>query len=152
LPSEAQWEYACRAGTSTPFHFGATLTPDLANYAGNYTYCDGPKGVDRQETTKVDSFPANPWGLYEMHGNVWEWCLDQWHGTYQGAPADGSAWLDSDVIKNEHRLLRGGSWNGHPRACRSAYRYPVSPDGFLPRIGFRVCCLPQGRSSLPLIP
>jgi len=152
LPSEAQWEYACRAGTSTPFHFGATLTPDLANYAGNYTYCDGPKGVDRQETTKVDSFPANPWGLYDMHGNVWEWCLDQWHGTYQGAPADGSAWQDSDVIINEHRLLRGGSWNGHPRACRSAYRYPVSPDGPLPRIGFRVCCLPQGRSSLPLIP
>ena len=150
LPSEAQWEYACRAGTTTPFHFGATLTPDLANYAGNYTYGDGPKGIYRQETTAVAGFPANPWGLYDMHGNVWEWCLDQWHANYQGAPADGSAWLDSSVNKDRKRLLRGGSWNVNPSYCRSAHRYYFDP-AFL-NFGFRVCCLPQGRSSLPLIP
>ena len=152
LPSEAQWEYACRAGTSTPFHFGTTLTPDLANYDGNYSYGDGPEGVDRHKTTAVASFPANPWGLYDMHGNVWEWCLDQWHANYQGAPADGSAWLDSDVNKDNKRLLRGGSWYGEPRSCRSACRGYVRPVNRHGIIGFRVCCLPQGRSSLPLIP
>jgi formylglycine-generating enzyme required for sulfatase activity len=152
LPSEAQWEYACRAGTSTPFHFGTTLTPDLANYNGNYTYGDGPKGVDRQETTEVASFPVNPWGLYDMHGNVREWCLDQWHDNYQGAPADGSAWLDSDVNNYNHRPLRGGSWYFAPGNCRSASRGGAPPDGRDVIIGFRVCCLPQGRSSLPLIP
>jgi formylglycine-generating enzyme required for sulfatase activity len=151
LPSEAQWEYACRAGITTPFHFGATLTPDLANYAGYYTYCSGPKGVFRQETTAVASFPANPWGLYDMHGNVWEWCLDQWHDNYQGAPADGSAWLDSDVNKDNQRLLRGGSWARNPGDCRSASRSNRHPGDRGRAIGFRVCCLPQGRSSLPLI-
>jgi formylglycine-generating enzyme required for sulfatase activity len=152
LPSEAQWEYACRAGTSTPFHFGTTLTPDLANYNGNFTYGDGPKGVDRQETTEVASFPVNPWGLYDMHGNVREWCLDQWHDNYQGAPADGSAWLDSDVNNYNHRLLRGGSWSRAPWDCRSAARNNNHPDSRYYSLGFRVCCLPQGRSSLPLIP
>jgi formylglycine-generating enzyme required for sulfatase activity len=151
LPNEAQWEYACRAGTTTPFHFGATLKPDLATYDGNYTYGDGPKGVFRHETTAVASFAANPWGLYDMHGNVREWCLDQWHGNYQGAPADGSAWLDSDVNKDSKRLLRGGSWHGRPAYCRSDYRDGNHPDYRNASIGFRVCCLPQGRSSLPLI-
>ena len=151
LPSEAQWEYACRAGTTTPFHFGATLTPDLANYDGNYTYGGGPKGVYLKETTEVASFPANPWGLYDMHGNVWEWCLDHWHGNYHGAPADGSAWLDSDVNKDSKRLLRGGSWHGRPAYCRSDYRDGNHPDYRNASIGFRICCLPQGRSSLPLI-
>ena len=149
LPSEAQWEYACRAGTTTPFHFGATLTPDLANYDGNRTYGEGPKGVYRQETRAVAVFPANPWGLYDMHGNVWEWCLDQWHANYQGAPVDGSAWLDSDFIKEHKRLLRGGSWDNHPALCRSAYRDDGPPDYRDDDFGFRVCCLPQGRSSLP---
>ena len=79
LPSEAQWEYACRAGTKTPFHFGETITTELANYAGGYTYNDGPKGERRGETKDVGSFPANDWGLYDMHGNVWEWCEDDWH-------------------------------------------------------------------------
>jgi formylglycine-generating enzyme required for sulfatase activity len=152
LPSEAQWEYACRAGTTTPFHFGATLTPDLANYDGNYTYGEGPKGVYRQETTAVASFPANPWGLYDMHGNVWEWCLDQWHGNYQGAPPDGSAWLDSDANKDKERLLRGGSWGNYPWNCHSAYRNSNHPGIRFDAFGFRVCCLPQGRSSLPLNP
>jgi formylglycine-generating enzyme required for sulfatase activity len=150
LPSEAQWEYACRAGTTTPFHFGAMLTPDLANYDGRWSYGVGPKGKNRQETTAVASFPANPWGLYDMHGNVWEWCLDQWHVNYQRAPADGSAWLDSSATKDSKRLLRGGSWNGIPRYCRSATRL-THPDARLCIFGFRVCCLPQGYSSLPLI-
>jgi formylglycine-generating enzyme required for sulfatase activity len=151
LPSEAQWEYACRAGTTTPFHFGATLTPDLVNYDSNYTYGDGSKGVYRQETTEVASFPANPWGLYDMHGNIWEWCLDQWHGNYQGAPADGGAWLNSGVNEDNKRLLRGGSWSNNPWYCRSAYRGSLHPDSRFDSLGFRVCCLPQGRSSLPLI-
>jgi formylglycine-generating enzyme required for sulfatase activity/uncharacterized caspase-like protein len=152
LPSEAQWEYACRAGTTTPFHFGATLTPDLANYGGNSTYADGPKGVYRSETTDVTSFPANPWGIYDMHGNVWEWCLDQWHNNYQAAPADGGAWLNTGVNKDNKRLLRGGSWVINPGVCRSAYRRKDRPESRYGDIGFRVCCLPQGRSSLPLIP
>jgi formylglycine-generating enzyme required for sulfatase activity len=152
LPSEAQWEYACRAGTTTPFHFGVTLTPDLANYDGTYAYGEGPKGFYRQETTEVAAFPANPWGLYDMHGNVWEWCLDQWHDNYQGAPADGSAWLDSSTTKDNKRLLRGGSGFSRPANCRSAYRNNKLPDTRYNSLGFRVCCLPQGRSSLPLIP
>ena len=89
LPSEAQWEYACRAGTTTPFHFGETLTAELANYDANFTYADGPKGSIGEQTTDVGSFPANAWGLQDMHGNVWEWCEDHWHENYEGAPGDG---------------------------------------------------------------
>jgi formylglycine-generating enzyme required for sulfatase activity len=96
LPSEAQWEYACRAGTTTPFYFGNTITPDQANYDGNYTYNGGPRGEYRRQTTPVGMFPPNDWGLYDMHGNVWEWCLDTWHPNYEGAPADGSAWEGGD--------------------------------------------------------
>ena len=140
LPSEAQWEYACRAGTTTPFSFGETLIPDLANYDGNYTYASGPMGVYRQKTTEVGSFPANGWGLHDMHGNVWEWCLDSWHGTYKGAPPDGSAWTTDG---GANRLLRGGSWVIDPAACRSAYRGDFHPDNRFDLIGFRVCCLPQ---------
>jgi formylglycine-generating enzyme required for sulfatase activity len=151
LPSEAQWEYACRAGTTTPFHFGATLTPELANYDGNCTYADGPKGPYRNHTTDVISFPANPWGLYDMHGNVMEWCLDHWHDNYQGAPADGSAWLDSVFNKDNEGLLRGAAWPYPPMFCRSAYRIHSRPDYGFGAIGFRVCCLPQGHSSLPFI-
>jgi formylglycine-generating enzyme required for sulfatase activity len=120
MPSEAQWEYACRAGSTTPFAFGETLTPDLANYDGNYTYGSGPKGQYRQQTTEVGSFPANAWGLQDMHGNVWEWCLDPWHDSYRGAPADGSAWTAGGGTA---RLLRGGSWASSPR---TAVRPPAS--------------------------
>jgi formylglycine-generating enzyme required for sulfatase activity len=147
LPSEAQWEYACRAGTTTPFHFGATLSTKLANYDGRQMYGDGEKGDYRQQTTDVFSFPANPWGLHDMHGNIWEWCADQWHNNYEGAPEDGCAWTDEGAKENKnrmrYRLLRGGSWYNDPRYCRSACRDffpPVFRDG---SFGFRVCCLPQ---------
>jgi formylglycine-generating enzyme required for sulfatase activity len=142
LPSEAQWEYACRAGTTTPFHFGATLTSELANYPGNCTYAQEPKGPYRQETTDVASFPANPWGLHDMHGNVMEWCLDQWHRNYGGAPTDGSAWVNMNVVKNDKRMLRGGSWDLNPGFCRSACRNHHLPDYFYNRVGLRVVCLP----------
>jgi formylglycine-generating enzyme required for sulfatase activity len=147
LPSEAQWEYACRAGTTTPFHFGSTISTKLANYNGNSVYGDGEKGEYRQQTMDVASFPANPWGLHDIHGNVWEWCADHWHGNYEGAPEDGSAWIDEEAKENKNsmnrRLLRGGSWHSLPALCRSAFRLNVRPDIRNYGIGFRVCCLPQ---------
>lgn len=138
LPSEAEWEYACRAGTTTPFHFGETITTDLANYDGNYTCGGGEKGVYRKETTKVGSFPPNAFGLYDMHGNVWEWCADDWHSNYEGAPTDGSAWLIGNGTKN--KTLRGGSWNVSPGICRSAIRLNLTPGYANNRLGFRVAC------------
>ncbi|AHJ31605.1 hypothetical protein NSP_53170 [Nodularia spumigena CCY9414] len=120
LPSEAEWEYACRAGTYTPFHFGDIITSEVANYDGNSTYGNSLKGQYRQKTTPVGSFPPNAFGLYDMHGNLWEWCLDTWHSNYKVAPRDGSAWIDNDNQK--FRLLRGGSWGSNPRLCRSASR------------------------------
>jgi formylglycine-generating enzyme required for sulfatase activity len=168
LPSEAQWEYACRAGTTTPFYFGATLSPELANYNGNYAYADGPQGIDREQTTPVGMFAANAWGLHDMHGNVFEWCLDHWldnsNQGYEGAPADGSPWLsftdqqdqlftkaeNNGTNDLERRLLRGGSWSSDPGGCRSACRPCFGPgdadDGY---VGFRVVCLPQGPSLNP---
>ncbi len=147
LPSEAQWEYACRAGTATPFHFGDTISTKLANYDGSEPYGDGAEGDLRGQTTDIDSFFANPWGLQDMHGNVWEWCADQWHENYKGAPDDGRAWLDEEAKENNEekksRLLRGGSWGFNPRYCRSAFRNGYLPDGRSVNIGFRVCCLPQ---------
>ncbi|MFM7885851.1 MAG: formylglycine-generating enzyme family protein, partial [Pseudanabaena sp.] len=143
LPSEAQWEYACRAGTSTPFHYGETIAPELANYNGTRTYKDSPKGEWRQTTTDVGSFPANAWGLHDMHGNVWEWCEDDWHGDYEDAPNDGSAWLiDSDNRSQVRRLLRGGSWGDDPENCRSACRINDARDLIISFVGFRVCCGP----------
>lgn len=136
LPSEAEWEYACRAGTITPFHFGETLTSDLANYNATQSYNSGPQGKCREQTTKVGSFPANAFGLHDMHGNVWEWCLDHWHETYENAPTDGSAWLSSD--DNVLRLLRGGSWYYNPVLCRSAYRNWNSRSYRFTDNGFRV--------------
>ncbi|MFO5527762.1 MAG: SUMF1/EgtB/PvdO family nonheme iron enzyme, partial [Cuspidothrix sp.] len=92
LPSEAEWEYACRAGTTTPFSFGDNITTDLVNYDGNYPYKSAPKGKHRQQTTDVGTFPPNAFGLYDMHGNVWDWCEDDWHDNYINPPTDGSAW------------------------------------------------------------
>ena len=143
LPSEAEWEYACRAGTDTPFHFGETLTDRLANYRATETYGRGPKGEYRQETTPVTHFNApNAFGLCDMHGNVREWCLDPWHDNYQRAPTDGSAWTEDG--DDSYRVRRGGSWFDLPRFCRSAYRgiyYPGDRHDF---IGFRVVCAVRG--------
>ncbi|KPQ40442.1 MAG: hypothetical protein HLUCCO16_02385 [Phormidium sp. OSCR] len=139
LPSEAQWEYACRAGTTTAFSFGNIITTDVANYDGNYTYGQSPKGEYRKQTTPVGSFPANGFGLYDMHGNVREWCLDVWHENYQGAPSDGRPWLDEEATDNK-RLLRGGSWYDYPWNCRCAYLLRFTPVYHYNYIGFRVCC------------
>lgn len=121
LPSEAEWEYACRAGTTTPFNCGETITAELANYNGNYIYAKQIKGQYKEQTVEVGSFPPNAWGLYEMHGNVREWCEDGWHDHYQRAPRDGSAWTDNHS-STKSRVLRGGSWNNNPGSCRSASR------------------------------
>jgi formylglycine-generating enzyme required for sulfatase activity len=140
LPTEAEWEYACRAGTTTPFHFGETLNTDVANYNGNYTYGNGREGQYRQKTTPVGSLnAANAWGLFDMHGNVWEWCEDDWHDSYKGAPTDGSAWLDSEN-ENNTKIKRGGSWNYDPRYCRSAIRINYLRGFRLDLTGFRVAC------------
>ena len=144
LPSEAEWEYACRAGTTTPFHFGETITTNLANYDGESTYGDGVEGVYRRETTEVGSFGvANNFGLYDMHGNVYEWCLDDWHDNYKDAPTDGSAWFSSDdklSDKSGRAVLRGGSWGSLARRCRSAYRFRFLRDFRYFDDGFRVVC------------
>jgi formylglycine-generating enzyme required for sulfatase activity len=137
LPSEAEWEYACRAGTTTPFHFGETITTDLANYNGNYTYASEPKRKYLQETTDVGSFPPNAFGLYDMHGNVWEWCQDDWHDNYSNAPKDGSVWTSQSGIT---KLLRGGSWTYTPANCRSASRYHSNLGSYNLSFGFRVVC------------
>jgi formylglycine-generating enzyme required for sulfatase activity len=147
LPSEAQWEYACRAGNTTPFSFGETITTKLGNYYGTYTYANGPKGEYRMQTTPVGIFPSNAWGLQDMHGNVREWCLDQWRDSYAGAPADGSAWIVSeDETSGASRLLRGGSWSTYPWYCRSAFRGHFQPDDASNDVGFRVACIPQDPS------
>jgi len=143
LPSEAEWEYACRAGTTTPFHFGETITTDLANYKGNSTYGNGPKGVYRQKTTEVGSFGvANNFGLYDMHGNVWEWCQDEWHDNYEGAPTDGSAWQDANIgnKRRMRRVRRSCSYSIDPVNCRSAYRDSLFVNDGKNSYGFRVAC------------
>ncbi len=140
LPTEAEWEYACRAGTMTPFHFGDAITTDIANYNGSYTYADGPKGEYRETTTAVDQLDnANAFGLSDMHGNVYEWCQDHWHESYEGAPIDGGAWLTDD--KESRRVLRGGSWFYIPWYCRSACRSFISPVNRFYYTGFRVSCV-----------
>ncbi len=128
LPSEAEWEYACRAGTQTPFSFGQTISKSQAQFS------EGKIGRAGQ-TVPVGSFPANPFGLYDMHGNVWEWCADKWHDNYTGAPGDGSVWQGGDPSR---RVLRGGSWSSTPQVLRSAGRDWVGPRYRLDNIGFRV--------------
>ena len=147
LPTEAEWEYACRAGTTTPFHFGETITTNIANYRGidnktfnwSGSYGEGPKGEYRQETTPVNYFEgANVFGLYSMHGNVLEWCQDYWHETYNYAPTNGSSWLEGG--DSSRRILRGGSWNDLPGFCRSACRDWLVADNDDDDVGFRVVC------------
>ena len=141
LPSEAEWEYACRAGTTTPFYFGNTITPELVNYDGQYVYGNAQKGEYRGETTPVGQFYPNAFGLYDMHGNVSEWCLDTWHNSYDGAPTDGSAWETGG--HSTRRVSRGGSWSDYPRWCRSADRfnyYSVETDDI--DFGFRLVSFP----------
>ncbi len=135
LPSESEWEFACRAQTGSAFHCGPTITTDLANYVGEHTFAEEPKGIYRHATTDVGSFAPNAYGLYDMHGNVWEWCGDSWHADYSGAPVDGSAWVSRG---GEYRVVRGGSWHETPNHCRSAVRLKFAPDERDDFVGFRV--------------
>jgi formylglycine-generating enzyme required for sulfatase activity len=141
LPSEAEWEYACRAGTTTPFYFGETITGELANYRASETYADEQKGEYRKHTTPVGQFPPNAFGLYDMHGNVYEWCQDVWHSSYDGAPVDGSAWVNGG--DSSLRVVRGGSWYFYPRWCRSADRFNCNSDEADVNVfGFRLVSFP----------
>ncbi len=142
LPTEAEWEYACRAGTTTPFHFGETLSSEYANYNAEDIYGPGKVGTFRGKTTPIDdSQVGNSFGLLDMHGNVYEWCLDHWHENYDNAPTDGSAWLtDNDQAS---RILRGGSWINYPWYCRSASRFHFYPDNTDVNIGFRIVLAPR---------
>ena len=135
LLSESEWEYVSRAGTTTPFHFGSTISTGQANYDGNYTYGGGRKGLYREKTVSVGSFSANVWGLYDVHGNVWEWVEDCWNASYTGAPADGSAWESGNCSV---RVLRGGSWFNVPRGLRSADRDGSTSGTRNSSIGFRI--------------
>jgi formylglycine-generating enzyme required for sulfatase activity len=133
LPTEAEWEYACRAGTTTPFHFGATISSDQANYDATFAYGRGEKGDARDKTMPVGSFLANAWGLHDMHGNVWEWCRD-WYGEYAGGPlADPTG-----PVSGSQRVLRGGAWYNDPSHCRSADRTRIGPALRIDGHGFRV--------------
>jgi formylglycine-generating enzyme required for sulfatase activity len=139
LPTEAEWEYACRGGTTTPFYFGETISTDLANYNGNWNW-NWTYGQYREKTTEVGIFPANPFGLYDMCGNVWEWCEGGWHKNYINAPIDGSAWTSSSSKPGQ----RGGSWDSLPGYCRCASRFNYITDHrYLigDTLGFRVVCV-----------
>lgn len=138
LPTEAEWEYACRAGTTSEYHFGDVLNTDLANYNGKHSWNGSPEGKNRQETTDVGSFPPNAWGLCDIHGNVWEWGSD-WYGDYQSEYQ-----IDPRISSGkESPVLRGGSWSTIPVYCRAATRYGVEPARRNDEIGFRVCCRPD---------
>ncbi len=146
LPSEAEWEYACRAGTATPFAFGETITHEVVNYDSQRPYAKGKKLPSRKETIPVGSLGvANAFGVFDMHGNVWEWCEDVWHQNYEDAPMDGSAWLSGG--DSSSRVLRGGSWNNSGNYCRSALRDDYQPGGRNDSVGFRVVV--SARTSFP---
>jgi len=141
LPSEAEWEYAARAGTTTPFSTGNCIRTDQANYNGDwedYAGCGAKTGEYRRETLPVGSLPPNPWGLQEMHGNVWEWTADCWHGNYQGAPTDGNAWDKESGGNCSRHVVRGGSWYDGPGFLRSASRFWIWHDGASDTLGFRL--------------
>ena len=133
LPSEAQWEYACRAGTTTPFSFGNNITPEQVNYDGNYPYADEQEGLYREKTVPVKSLLPNAWGLYEMHGNVWEWCSD-WYGDYPPVAVTNPR----GALNGTSRVVRGGSWSGSARYTRSVYRLSCVSDFCYNFIGFRL--------------
>jgi len=137
LPTEAEWEYACRAGTTTEYHFGDVITTDLANYDGTSSWNGSPKGRYREETTDVGSFPCNAWGLYDLHGNVVEWCQDRLDDNYYESSPSQDPICNNDQASN--RVLRGGSWGFYPRICRTASRIRYLPAGRNDGIGFRVC-------------
>ncbi|MEH2315156.1 MAG: SUMF1/EgtB/PvdO family nonheme iron enzyme [Nostoc sp.] len=136
LPSEAEWEYACRAGTKTPFYFGETITTDLVNYNGNYPYGSAPKGEYREQTTDVGKFPPNSFGLYDMHGNILEWCLNVYNNNYQDLESYLNALLTG--INDDQSVRRGGSWYLNARYCRSAARPWIARAFRLNDVGFRV--------------
>jgi uncharacterized protein (TIGR02996 family) len=137
LPTEAEWECACRAGTTTEYYFGDVLNPDLANYDGNYSWNGSPLGVYREETTAAGTFPPNPWGLYDLHGNVWEWCAD-WYGPYPGDDQTDPC-VNKKQSNNNTRVLRGGCWGNDPDLCRAACRCRLAPAPRFGNYGFRVC-------------
>lgn len=149
LPSEAQWEYACRAGTSTPFSLGETITTEFVNFVGAHTYRDEPRGIYRHGTTAVGMFPPNPWGLSDMHGNVWEFCADFWLPDYTGAPVDGSPRMQGYHPEGKApraHAARGGSWHETPAHCRSAMRLRVDEDEQMEFYGLRVMLAKPARS------
>lgn len=138
LPNEAEWEYACRAGTTTPFNFGETISTNFANYNGNKPYNNSLLGVFRHQTTPAGYFKIpNALGLYDMHGNVWEWCADIWHEDYAGAPTDGSAWITNG--DHSYCVQRGGSWLDRGGACRSAFRVGDIAHNADNTVGLRIC-------------
>jgi formylglycine-generating enzyme required for sulfatase activity len=138
LPTEAEWEYACRAGTNTPFAFGETITTEYANFDGTKVFLNSPKSLFRKKLTPVGSFPfANDFGLYDMHGNVWEWCGDIWHEDYNNAPIDGSTWIENG--DQSYLVQRGGAWNSTADACRSAFRVGDIAHNTDHIVGLRVC-------------
>lgn len=137
LPTEAEWEYACRAGTTTAFNTGQNISTDRANYDGNYPMPDSPAGEYREKTLPCGSFPPNDWGLFDMHGNVWEWCAD-WHGEYAEGPVTDPA----GPADGANRVVRGGAWNYHARPLRSAFRRRHAPGYRNFNIGFR--CVSSG--------
>ena len=137
LPSQTQWEYACRAGTQTPFSFGETLTTNFANYNGEHTFRDEPRGIYFHATNEAGKFPPNAFGLYDVHGNLWECCEDNWLDDYSSSPRDGSAYQNHE---SSYRVARGGSWHEPPTLCRSAARLRVLQTEAEEFIGFRVVC------------
>ena len=137
LPTEAEWEYACRAGTTWPFSLGGTIEPDWVNYNGRQPYASASKDTYRQQSVAAGSLGvANAFGLYDMHGNVWEWCLDVWHENYAGAPVDGSAWLSE--AEKPPRVLRGGAWDSPAGECRSSERRQAAALLRMNNVGFRI--------------
>lgn len=153
LASETQWEYACRAGTLTPFSYGETLTVEVANFNGGHTFFDEANGFYRHVTTEGGTYPPNAFGLYDMHGNLWEWCADNWLEDYSSSPRDGNCY---EKMGDPYRVARGGSWHEPPELCRSASRLRVLQSEADEVMGFRVVCevpIQEGRysgsSSLP---